>query len=168
MATPTRRSTRFQRIVIRSSLEKKINPDVKFAWASSSGPLFTRPLDPKWDLLDEDHEKLHDEEDDKREKETRFYDKLRVTRKGKGKGSRPQVTTYAVGDTVLVSLDNRLPSIAVIVAMWETDLNSEDDEEGGGGEEKIRLRVHWFDRPSDLPSIRAKRFYHHVRLIFLS
>lgn len=170
MATPTRRrSTRFQPIVSpRKAVESNLT--TKFTWANPDEPLFTRPLNPEWDLHDEDRDKFDEEEEGRRsELTTKFYGELRVasTKKaGKGKKAtkpKEQAMTFSMGDTVLVSSDSSQPSIGVIVDMWEIDLREENEE----GEERIRVRVHWFDRPSDLPSIRAKRCYHEVHTSFL-
>ncbi|KII85243.1 hypothetical protein PLICRDRAFT_45427 [Plicaturopsis crispa FD-325 SS-3] len=59
--------------------------------------------------------------------------------------------TYTLGDTVLVKSTSRTPSIGVIVALWE--LRSTEDEE----DRKARVKIHWFLRPTQLPSVRAKR-----------
>ncbi|KAJ3794984.1 P-loop containing nucleoside triphosphate hydrolase protein [Lentinula aff. detonsa] len=159
--TPTRRTTRSQNYHLVNSPTKAIDVS-QYAWTSHK-PLFARALDSKWDLLEDDRlefEQLDDEE--KEQLETRFYDELRVAntlkakKYGKTTGKRKpgeEFTTYAIGDTVLVSSNNRLPSIAVIVDMWETDLGRENIQ-------SMRVRVHWFDRPSELPSIRAKRYHH--------
>ncbi|KAJ3906824.1 P-loop containing nucleoside triphosphate hydrolase protein [Lentinula edodes] len=160
--TPTRRSTRSQNFHIVSSPTKAVDAS-QYTWTSHI-PIFTRALDLKWDLLDDDRlefETLDEEEKDGLE--THFYEEFRIgatTKKsGKGRAGKRKAgegyttSTYAIGDTVLVNSSNRLPSIAVIVDMWETDLERAESE-------KIRVRVHWFDRPSDLPSIRAKRYHH--------
>ncbi|KAJ3763886.1 P-loop containing nucleoside triphosphate hydrolase protein [Lentinula raphanica] len=157
--TPTRRSTRSQNLHLVSS-PTKADAAADYSWASPK-PLFTRPLDAKWDLLEDDRLEYEQLDDDNIEQlETRFYDKLKAvkTKKyGKARTGKRSVgedyTTYSIGDTVLISSSNRLPSIAVIVDMWETDLEREDVE-------RMRIRVHWFDRPSELPSIRAKRYHH--------
>ncbi|KAJ3783927.1 P-loop containing nucleoside triphosphate hydrolase protein [Lentinula aff. detonsa] len=159
--TPTRRTTRSQNYHLVNSPTKATDVS-QYAWTSPK-PLFARALDSKWDLLEDDRlefEQLDDEEKD--QLETRFYDELRsantlkAKKYGKTTGKRKpgeEFTTYAIGDTVLVNSNNRLPSIAVIVDMWETDL-------GGENIQSMRVRVHWFDRPSELPSIRAKRYHH--------
>ncbi|KAJ4487764.1 P-loop containing nucleoside triphosphate hydrolase protein [Lentinula aciculospora] len=160
--TPSRRSTRSQNHHIVNSPTKAVDAS-KYTWTSQE-PLFTRALDPKWDLLDDDRVTFEGLDEENREGlETHFYDELKIgstskvkkydkARTGKWKADE-EYTTYAVGDTVLVSSNNRLPSIGVIVDMWETDLERE-------GSEKMRVRIHWFDRPSELPSIRAKRYHH--------
>ncbi|KAF9075123.1 P-loop containing nucleoside triphosphate hydrolase protein [Rhodocollybia butyracea] len=164
--TPTRRSTRLQHQPIVASPTKATN-NSRCSWTSNN-PLFTRNLDPEWDLLQDDREHFDElDEEETQNLETRFYDRISIgqatqlTRKvGKGKNRVSEDTVYSVGDTVLVKSNNRLPSVAVIVDMWETDLETEN-------EEKMRVRVHWFDRPSELPSIRAKK-YHHDNEIYYS
>ncbi|KAJ4497941.1 P-loop containing nucleoside triphosphate hydrolase protein [Lentinula lateritia] len=158
--TPTRRSTRSQNFHIVSSPTKAVDAS-QYTWTSHI-PIFTRALDLKWDLLDDDRVEFETLDEEKKEGlETHFYEEFRIgaTTKKSGKGragirkAGEGYTTYAIGDTVLVNSSNRLPSIAVIVDMWETDLERAESE-------KVRVRVHWFDRPSDLPSIRAKRYHH--------
>ncbi|KAK7460371.1 Origin recognition complex, subunit 1 [Stygiomarasmius scandens] len=152
-----RRSKRFQPIV--SSPRKSSKKSSTSTWCPDSQLLYTRPLDPQKDLLQEELETWNDEED----LETRFYDSYRtrklahMKRKGRGKEKESDYIAYRVGDTVLVETDRvfakKTPSIAVITGMWETDFQSEQDVE------KIRLGIHWFVRPNELPSIRAKREY---------
>ncbi|KAJ4475288.1 P-loop containing nucleoside triphosphate hydrolase protein [Lentinula edodes] len=158
--TPTRRSTRSQNFHIVSSPTKAVDTS-QYTWTSRI-PIFTRALDLKWDLLDDDRVEFETlDEEEKEGLETHFYEEFRIgattNKYGKGRAGKRKAgegyTTYAIGDTVLVNSSNRLPSIAVIVDMWETDLERAESE-------KIRVRVHWFDRPSDLPSIRAKRYHH--------
>ncbi|KAJ3862386.1 P-loop containing nucleoside triphosphate hydrolase protein [Lentinula novae-zelandiae] len=158
--TPTRRSTRSQNFHIVSSPTKAVDAS-QYTWTSHI-PIFTRALDLKWDLLDDDRVEFETlDEEEKEGLETHFYEEFRIgatTKKsGKGRAGKRKAgegyTTYAIGDTVLVNSSNRLPSIAVLVDMWETDLERAESE-------KVRVRVHWFDRPSDLPSIRAKRYHH--------
>ncbi|EMD32073.1 hypothetical protein CERSUDRAFT_68906 [Gelatoporia subvermispora B] len=59
--------------------------------------------------------------------------------------------TFSLGDTVLVRTSSKEPSIAVIVAIWEV-VGEEAPDNGG-----IRVNLHWFIRPSELPRIRAQR-----------
>ena len=61
-----------------------------------------------------------------------------------------------MGDTVLVKSQAKLPSVAVVVAMWEVRTKDED------GEEMVlpKVKVHWFLRGSELPSVRAKKEKH--------
>ena len=67
---------------------------------------------------------------------------------------------YHVGDTVMVGTDTlyimkRPPSIGVIVAMWET--RKKGDLRIRADASRIRIRIYWFLRPTELASIRAKR-----------
>ncbi|KIK57659.1 hypothetical protein GYMLUDRAFT_86567 [Collybiopsis luxurians FD-317 M1] len=154
-STP-RRSTRLAYQPIVSSPTKDVDVS-NYSWTRMR-PLFSRSMDSNLDLLPGDREELEKlDEDEIKGLETRFYDAFKVrSPKKSGKGRRSSgasYTTYSIGDTVLVKSENRLPSIAVIVEMWETDLDCAETE-------KMRVRVHWFDRPSELPSIRAKRYHH--------
>ncbi len=68
--------------------------------------------------------------------------------------------TYCIGDTVLVQSALALPSVAVIVGLWETDLDTDDDEPLS---KRMRIRIHWFLRPKQLPRVGAKREHQEVR-----
>lgn len=70
--------------------------------------------------------------------------------------------TFSVGDTVLIKTDtlyrmHRPPSIGVILAMWETKAKDQEEDEYESDSAKMRVRVHWFLRPTELASIRARR-----------
>ena len=71
---------------------------------------------------------------------------------------------FYIGDTVLVKTQARLPSIGVIIAVWEVHRKVSDEGEDVGGEEKTykKVRVQWFLRPSELPSVRASRDHFQV------
>lgn len=73
---------------------------------------------------------------------------------------------FRVGDTVLVKSQAKHPSVAVIVALW--DVKTKDGEVDGLLPQKVK--VHWFLRGSELPSVRAKKEKHaQVRtLLFFS
>ncbi|KZP17716.1 P-loop containing nucleoside triphosphate hydrolase protein [Athelia psychrophila] len=72
---------------------------------------------------------------------------------GKGKAGE-QEERYSVGDAVLVHSVNRLPSVGVITAMWETRWARADGGAEAGG--KV-VKLHWFLRPSELAGVRARR-----------
>lgn len=168
MATPStpRRSTRGQLVAIAIATPRRSSGS-EYAWTSST-PSTSQPIDPvndldeteraSWDKVDpEDRSVLH----------TRFYEEIErksvvAHRRKKGKSSRPessfQVSRYRVGDTVLVPTilaPKGQPSIGVITAMYETDLGEEEEEDSEYS--RFKIRVHYFCRQSQLPSIRAKR-----------
>lgn len=171
--TPTRRSQRFQPTV---TPVKSINnkPIVECAWASE--PIYVRPSDSEIDLLPEEREEANDEAasnyDDKIEKEvseTYFYDaftmKRRVASLSGGNRSPAKLAprTYRVGDTVLIETDSiflvkRPPSVGAIIAMWQIKGNSQKVADPN----KMRVRIHWFLRPKEMASIRAKRQHEEV------
>jgi len=169
--TPTRRSKRFQPLVTPSRA-----PDYPSDVIWSGLPVHIRPTDPELDLLDEERITWNKDEDDKEELETTFYEgfekrrkPMKSTKRGKksvAKAKKDDVERYQVGDTVLVSTfsfsKRKPPSIGLIVSMWETRPIDEEDE---SDEEKMRVRVHWFLRPSELASIRAKR--DHAKVWFI-
>ena len=53
-----------------------------------------------------------------------------------------EMTTYKVGDTVLLETASREPSVAVIVSIWKVF--------EGECEDFVNVRLHWFSRLSDL------------------
>jgi len=167
LATPIRRSKRFQPLATPSG-----KPTTKLDCFWTSSPIYTRTLNTDLDLLQDERDELS--EDDVSNLETRFYDALNMgTQKYKiYRGAKKRVKieekreVYEVGDTILVETDvlyrvRRPPSVAVIVAMWECR------DKNGVGEEvdsnKMRIRVHWFLRPTEMASIRAKREHTQVR-----
>ena len=170
-STPSRRSQRFQPTATPTS--KEIDKNIlECAWASE--PVFVRRTIPEIDLLPEEQREGDEESEDpdengesERLSETVFYDAFRMRRKGTAyRGSKSmklgktETMTYKVGDTVMVETDTlyimkRPPSIGVIVAMWET--RKEEDADMLTDATRMRIRVHWFLRPTELASIRAKR-----------
>ncbi|KAF5376959.1 hypothetical protein D9615_007258 [Tricholomella constricta] len=158
-----RRSRRFQPLATPS----RVKSDLYRAWIGE--PLCIRPTNPDLDLLYDEKEQLGEGED-KDETETVFYRSLEMKnpsvkafrskgRKKRTAGPPGDLITYNVGDTVLVKTDKLLlqhkpPSIGVILSMWEIRrMGSEEESEP----DKMRVRVHWFVRPTELPGIRAKR-----------
>jgi len=167
-STPSRRSQRFQPTATPTSkgIDKNI---LECAWASE--PVFVRRTIPEIDILpeerDEESEDPDENEETERLSETVFYNAFRMRRKATAyRGSKSmklgktETITYKVGDTVMVETDTlyimkRPPSIGVIVAMWET--RKEEDSDTLTDASSMRIRIHWFLRPSELASIRAKR-----------
>lgn len=175
--TPTRRSQRFQPTAtpVKSINKKAI---LECAWAGK--PIYVRPSDSQIDLLPEEQEAANDEvtstgdhNNTEEVPETFFYDaftmKRKVTSLSGGKRGTVKLAqrTYHVGDTVLIETDSiylmrRPPSVGVIVAMWQVKGNAQEAADPN----KMRVRIHWFLRPKEMASIRAKRqheevcFYH--------
>ncbi|GLB40727.1 putative P-loop containing nucleoside triphosphate hydrolase protein [Lyophyllum shimeji] len=165
-AQTPRRSSRFLPLATPSRRKDQF---LDCAWVGE--PLCTRPTNPDLDLTEEDKEKEEADEDEE-EMETVFYRSFemksmaarafRIKTKGKKKQKpveRGGRTTYNVGDTVLIKTDEILlqykpPSVGVILAMWETRRNNSPV---GSDPAKMRIRIHYFVRPTELPSIRAKR-----------
>ncbi|KAK2459901.1 hypothetical protein APHAL10511_008101 [Amanita phalloides] len=116
-----------------------------------------------------EHDVLQDEgelRDNDEEYETLFFESFRITttdRKSRGvrKGSKANTErVYRVGDAVLIetnALDamKKPPSIAIIVSMW--DVRKRNAEIDHFDCNKMRIRVHWFLRPSELARVRANR-----------
>ncbi|KZT07411.1 P-loop containing nucleoside triphosphate hydrolase protein [Laetiporus sulphureus 93-53] len=89
-------------------------------------------------------------------REPRVYGRSRRTKQDEDKENSKRneyavKDTFSVGDTVLVETTSREPSVAVIVAIWEILRNGEPQEKG------LRVMVHWFNKPNELPPIRARR-----------
>lgn len=177
-ATPRtpRRSKRFQPLATPS--RPKNDDSLHCTWLGS--PLYIRPTNPELDLLQEERDALENDEDDQ-EMETVFYQsfemkwkvvaRFRGGRQSKGKAKKTmndtRVDRFSIGDTVLIKTDtlsrmHRPPSIGVIVAMWEAKVKGQE-EEGESDSTKMRVRVRWFLRPTELASIRARRVHTKVR-----
>jgi origin recognition complex subunit 1 len=108
------------------------------------------------------------------QEETVFYTQFTMKRprvnppRAKQSASGEEVLTFRVGDAITVETDTlyrqrRPPSVAIIVSMWEVKKMGEDAAECDSS--KMRLRVHWFLRPSELAAIREKRDHEEVRVI---
>ncbi|KAJ3501489.1 hypothetical protein NLJ89_g9313 [Agrocybe chaxingu] len=141
-------------------------------WASK--PIYTRRTIPELDLLPEEQEQngLEDttggegDDRDTEERETVFYEAFRMKRKATAfRGSKRMLAgkielhTYRLGDTVMVETDTlyimkKPPSIGVIVAMWETRVKHAEQQTDSSS---MRIRIHWFLRPQEMASVRAKR-----------
>ena len=180
--TPTRRSQRFQPT---ATPVKCINNKAILECVWASEPIYVRPTDSAIDLLPEEQEEANveassDDDDDNTEErvpDTFFYDAFTMKRKvaSLSEGRRGAVKlvqrTYHVGDTVLIETDSiylvkRPPSIGVIVAMWQIRENAQE----AADPDEMRVRIHWFLRPKEMASIRAKRQHEEVCFycIFLS
>lgn len=121
-------------------------------------------------MQEEQHTTENDNEDDQ-ELETIFYRSFEIKRKvipkfrgTKGKAKKTaddtRMNTFSIGDTVLIKTDtlyrmHRPPSVGVILAMWETKVKDQEVDEYKSA--AMRVRVHWFLRPTELASIRARR-----------
>ncbi|KAI9000488.1 P-loop containing nucleoside triphosphate hydrolase protein [Trametes punicea] len=164
--TPLRRSKRGQPVVAYASSP----PSSAAADVIPSSPLHSRAA------------RLHDFFEDEAPEpgsldslQTHFY---RSYSRGSQAGhTRPPVRTYGrvsrprksdadtpiafnVGDTVLVKTASKIPSVAVITALWKV--------EGDGLRPKthLRVRVHWFVRPAELPKIRARRMFYENEVLY--
>lgn len=172
-STPSRRSKRFQPTATPTS--KGIDQNIlECTWVNE--PVYVRETIPEIDLLPEEQEEVTEDTQENGEieqfSETFFYNAFRMKRKATAyRGSKSMrlgktgTVTYKVGDTVMVETDTlyimkRPPSIGVIVAMWET--RKKADSRIVAGASRIRIRIHWFLRPTELASIRAKREYEDV------
>lgn len=159
-STP-RRSKRFQPLLSR-------RPDTsnsKAHYAFIGDPILswrTRASD-----LLESHDRLNEAEDEEdEERETNFYGgfvrnlkekNTKLTASDKEKEER-----FLQGDTVLVKTVARVPSVAVLVSMWQVHSSSSSSSEDEEVPE-MRIKVHWFLRPTELPGVRAKRTHRPVR-----
>lgn len=78
--------------------------------------------------------------------------------KGNNKGTRSlrsataQTTKFSRGDTVLVQKGDR-QSIGVIAQLWEV----RSILTGSGDVARMRVVIHWFSKPSELPEFRPYR-----------
>ncbi|KIY49297.1 P-loop containing nucleoside triphosphate hydrolase protein [Fistulina hepatica ATCC 64428] len=155
--TTPRRSRRYQPFV-KTPSRKSFSDDV--FWVGE--PTHIRDTDIQRDLFPDEIEQLDEEDDSGRNDDhhqktegsrptvnmqTAFYcafSKRVAKALGSRKGGR---TEFHIGDTVLIDT-KRVPSIGVITDMWETRRDDEPD---------MKVRVHWFLRPTELAAIRARR-----------
>ncbi|KAH9916185.1 P-loop containing nucleoside triphosphate hydrolase protein [Amylocystis lapponica] len=157
--TPLRRSKRGQPLLSDPTRLPALHLDV-LPDAPEGDPIYSRATRPQ-DLYDEELEAQGVQQ----ASDTRFYahftrrDVRLVKRQprvyGHASRSEDSVTAshevYGVGDTVLVQTLSKQPSVAIITAIWQVIRDGEPDDAG------VRVGVHWFNRPAELPSIRARR-----------
>lgn len=152
--TPSRRSKRFQPLVTPVKTDAFVDKTV--IWTDA--PCYIRPT------VYEDYQVLQEDEGWQpgpgvqtvfRKSFKRAKNTAPASRKGLSRrGSTIEAETFEVGDTVLVKTQStRHPSVGVIASMWEFQGKEirEDDSP------QMMVRVHWFQHPSELPRIRAKR-----------
>jgi len=121
--------------------------------------------------VSQDEREQYDRDD---EYETLFYESFKMAQDSSArtgvrktsKGATTKERIYRVGDIVLIetnTLDTmkKPPSIAIIVSMWDVHKIHGDTEDSDHGEMKIR--VHWFLRPSELARVRTNREHVQVR-----
>jgi len=147
-STPVRRSKRFQPLVTPSHI---LDTDSTASW--SSEPLLIRATQPD-DLWEEE------QQEPDASMQTVFYsafDRMIFTTRIPGQRKKPISETLKVGDTVLVSTAEKLPSVAVITSMWEVIHQVDHSDDGDREERKMRVKVHWFLRPTEMARVRAKR-----------
>lgn len=145
-----RRSTRFQPLVF---IEKTTEVDGSLRWEGD--PILSRKTRATDLDRDDDIEIEH--------AETTFFRALtKISSNSSSKKGKKKSTdeTFKLGDCVLVKTQAKHPSVGIITAMWEVLGRTEDDEE----DEKMlkKVRVHWFLRPNELASIRARREHREV------
>ncbi|KAJ6581316.1 P-loop containing nucleoside triphosphate hydrolase protein [Mycena capillaripes] len=149
--TPTRRSKRGQPIAVSSG------PSTELKWHGNS--VYERPMEPELDLLPESFAAWQEKPEDERvDYKAIFYPAFQ-------RKERSNSPIFCVGDTVAVNTEaiyrrDKKPSIAVIVAMWELVPESQDEQEDGEEDKNVKkmmVRIHWFLRPTELATNRAKR-----------
>jgi origin recognition complex subunit 1 len=153
-ATPSRRSKRYQQLV--TPVHPRAWVDKSTSW--SSEPFYFRPSIPQ------DYQALAEDENWKptSNMQTVFYCSFTRSRSlpplslnGKPR-SRSEASTrevFEVGDTVCVSTGTAgHDSVGVIASMWE--LRTDESE---GAQANMFIRIHWFQRPTELPRVRPRR-----------
>lgn len=153
--TPSRRSKRYQQLV--TPVHPSAWADKSTSW--SSEPFYVRSSIPQ------DYQALEEDENWKpsANMQTVFYHSFTRSRsllppslKGKPRSSRSETSTrevYEVGDTVFVSTGTaKYDSIGVITSMWELRTDESD-----GTQPNMCIRMHWFQRPIELPRVRPGR-----------
>lgn len=173
-----RRSRRFQPLA--TPFLQRQTTKTECSWEGA--PLYARPCNADFDLMQEERDEREQAEVEgeagvqvpQDQDETVFYAQFTMKRprvkpsRAKQSASGEGVLTFRVGDAITVETDTlyrqrRPPSVAVIVSMWEVKKMGEYPAECDSS--KMRLRVHWFLRPSELAAIREKRDHEKVRAI---
>ncbi|KAJ7196826.1 P-loop containing nucleoside triphosphate hydrolase protein [Mycena pura] len=153
--TPLRRSTRGQPLAALST--KLSGSPANIKWHGQM--VHERLMIPELDMLPERRTTWAEQDEKERPKyRAVFYNAFQKTERGES-------IVFNVGDTVTVETmvlhRDRKASIAVIVAMWELVSDREGAEEDEDEEDEnvgqMMVRIHWFLRPSELATIRAKR-----------
>ena len=165
-----RRSRRFQPLA--TPFLQRQTTGTNCQWEGE--PVLIRPCKPDLDLMQEERDAREEElqaEETEDEEETVFYASFVMKRstkphRGKQPSGSEESRTFRLGDAITVETDTlyrqkKPPSIAVIVSMWEVRKKGEETEEHDSS--KMRFRVHWFLRPSELAAIREKRDHAEVR-----
>jgi len=175
--TPSRRSKRFQPLATPAHRGKTVEAE----WEGE--PILIRPCNRELDLLPDEQEEREardiravenaEELDD--DEESWFYasmklKKPRTAKAGRGKPPGGETLVLRPGDTIMVETDvlylqKRPPSIAVIVSMWEVKRRGKETDQHDPL--NMKVRVHWFLRPGELPAHREKRETEEVSLILL-
>ncbi|KAI0649566.1 P-loop containing nucleoside triphosphate hydrolase protein [Trametes meyenii] len=167
--TPLRRSKRGQPALAYAAPDSPPGPGSSSVVVSSD-PLFSRPTRAH-DLFEDESPDL----DALEPPQTSFY--LSYSRSTKaaaarapirtyGKVSRPRKsdvdpsTPFSVGDAVLVKTASKVPSVAVITAIWNIHANDFRPKA------PLHIRVHWFVRPAELPKIRARRDFYENEILY--
>ncbi|KAG6866272.1 hypothetical protein C0991_006368 [Blastosporella zonata] len=155
--TPSRRSGRGQPLATSSEEADHLHR----AW--SGQPLYIRPINR---VLDDVDPRVEDEGESDDDYETVFYssmvlEKRHVSAFGRtGRQTEADTrATYHLGDTVLMESDGLshkrgLPSVGIILAMWETRRKGSQDASDPA---KMRIRLQWFLRPGELGAFGTKR-----------
>jgi len=149
--TPSRRSKRYQQLV--TPVHPGAWTDKSTLW--SSEPFYVRPSIPQ------DYQALAEDENWKptSNMQTVFYRSFTRSRsllpssKPRSRSEASAREVFKVGDTVCVSTGAaRYDSVGVIASMWELKTGDSD-----GAQANMFIRIHWFQRPIELPRVRPRR-----------
>ena len=154
MSTPLRRSRRGQQ------------PSQPEQGSSAHAIVHTRAVKVSHDLTTEQWNSLLETDTDIKTVQTHFLEayftplsdlpSFKKLTKSKSKVPSPGDDALRVGDTVLIDtpIPNREPNVAVVTGIWKV---TKDENEFC-----VNVGVHWFMRPNQLPTIRAKREHEQV------
>lgn len=79
----------------------------------------------------------------------------------KGKRQKIDAETYSVGDTVFIKSQTGVPNVAVIIALWDTQV-IEGELPDGLRHNSMKVQVHWFMRPHQCAMVRKHRKFYQV------
>lgn len=154
---------------LRSAGVNTVQGEGESTWSWIGSACDTRPA-LQQDLTFEDQEEYWPEEDNGNgEIQVTFYSGIRrssvklVGGKARNPNKVQQEGDFKIGDTVTIANSNvRKHYLGVIIAIYQINFGENDDEKDQ--EPALRVKVHYFLRPHQLPSTGVTRSFKAVRL----
>lgn len=169
LTTPTRRSTRYK--IQAADIDGADSTDHSYMWLGSI--LHSRPTSYEDDLHQPEIEAINAAKFEGEEFEfdsammcTNFYSKLSRTRRQQttpscAKRQKLDQEIFNVGDTIFIKSQTGVPNVAVIIAMWNTEI-LRGEFPGNFRHSGMKVQVHWFMRPHQCAMVRKHRKFYQV------